>query len=67
MARINFDEVGFRVKKYFKDPDTGKRRQETRRFYQTLNPFNKNSDGSVKNHDQIMTELNEECKKWLGA
>jgi hypothetical protein len=45
--------------------ENGKRKQETKTFFQTMNPFNKNPDGSLKDYDQIMKEIHEERDKWL--
>jgi hypothetical protein len=47
--------------------ENGKKRQETRTFMQTLNPYNKNADGSLKSRGQIYAELIAERKAWLDA
>lgn len=44
----------------------GKRRTRRKKFYQTLNPFNKNADGSVKTREQIHSELKREVEQWKG-
>lgn len=62
--RVTFDEVAVKATRYYKDP-SGKRRQETKRFFQTVNPFNRNADGSVKTREQIQKEVQEECSAWL--
>lgn len=62
--KLTFDEVGFKSTRKYKDTN-GKVRQETRHFYQTLNPFNKNVDGTMKTREQIMTELLLERDAWL--
>jgi hypothetical protein len=64
MAVYRFEEVTVIARKWWKDTD-GKRRQRTRRFSQTLNPFNQDADGSPKTRDQIMAELVAERKAWL--
>jgi hypothetical protein len=43
----------------------GRRRQKTEKFYQTVNPFNKNKDGSLKTREQIYKEVCQERDKWL--
>jgi hypothetical protein len=62
--RINFQEVSITATRKWKTPD-GKRRQETKKFYQTINPFNKNPDGSVKTRREIEDELVLRRNEWL--
>lgn len=64
MTRINFEEVSVKATKKWIDKN-GKRRQKTKRFYQTVNPFNTNPDGMVKTRDQIQREIIERRDKWL--
>lgn len=64
MSRISFDEVSVRGTRRWKDAD-GKRHQQTRKFYQTINPFNKNADGSLKTREQIQHEISVQCAAWL--
>jgi len=52
-----------RVKKYI--CDDGKKRQVTRVFSQTINPFNKNKDGTQKTSHQIMDEIEKEADLWM--
>lgn len=61
--RITFDEVAVKATKRWKE--NGKSRQETRKFWQTVNPFNKNDDGSIKTREQIMTEIVAQRDAWL--
>lgn len=61
--RINFEEVSIKATK--KWVDNGKKRQETKTFSQTINPFNKDKDGTVKTRAQIMSEISLERKLWL--
>ena len=42
----------------------GKRKVETKTFTQTLNPFNRNSDGSIKSGKDIARELNNVAAIW---
>lgn len=58
-----FQEVGLGGKKRFKCA-CGKRVVRSRRFYQTLNPYNKNKDGSVKTQGQIMSECSAQFVAW---
>ena len=43
----------------------GKRATRSKTFYQTLNPWNKNEDGTVKDHGDIFHELKMEADEWL--
>ena len=65
MARFRFDEVCIRATRVRKDAETGKRRQESRKFWQTINPFNRMPDGRVKTRDDILDELRAERDAWL--
>jgi hypothetical protein len=43
----------------------GKTAERSQTFQQTINPFNKNSDGAVKTRDDIWTEISAEARAWL--
>ncbi len=62
--RVTFDKVSIKGTKYWKD-ENGKRHQKTKEFYQTINPFNKNPDGTVKTRQQIRSEIVAERNAWL--
>lgn len=64
MTNYIFTEISTKRTKRWKDKD-GKKRQVTKKFYQTLNPFNKNKNGSVKNESEIWKEINEEADSWM--
>lgn len=53
-----YDEVSVKGIKRWKDKD-GKQRQETRKFFQTISPFN------PKTRDEIMKEILKERQEWL--
>lgn len=61
--KVTFDEVAVKATKRWKED--GKTRTKTRKFYQTMNPYNKNADGTVKTRDQIMAEITAECDAWV--
>lgn len=61
-----FPVVSIRAAKRFVDA-SGKKRVRTRRFEQTLNPFNKTESGEVKTREIIMRELAAERNAWLAA
>jgi len=61
--KIYFEVVA--IKGTMRWTENGKRRQKTREFSQTINPFNKNADGSIKDRSQIMWELIAQRSDWL--
>ena len=63
--RVTFDEVKLKGVRRWKEPETGKPRQQTRVFMQTVNPFNKLPDGTMKDRQTIMAELIAERADWL--
>lgn len=64
-TRLQFQQVSIKGVRKFKDPVTGKPRQQTRTFMQTVNPFNRDENGVVKSSVHIMRELEAERKAWL--
>lgn len=67
MQTVNFEVVQMSVQKKFPCTHCGKKRQRTRTFSQTLNPWNKTDAGHVKDRVQIMHENRENAKEWLTA
>ena len=63
--RITFDEVS--VKRTFRwiDPATGRARQETKKFFQTVSPFNRTASGEIKSREQIRFEITREADLWM--
>ena len=64
MRRVTFEKVLVKSTKYWKD-EHGKPRQKTKEFFQTVNPFNKNADGTVKSREEIRGEIVAERNAWL--
>ena len=62
--KVFFEEVSVKATRKWIDCN-GKKRQETKKFYQTINPFNKNTDGTVKNYTQIMEEICAKGNEWM--
>ena len=62
--RLNFKEISVSATKKYKD-ENGKTKQVTRKFFQTLNPFNKLDDGTVKDEATIRAEIDAQRKAWL--
>ena len=61
--RIVFQEVSLRA--VFRWKEDGRPRQCTKKFYQTISPFNTDGQGKPKDRDQIMRELTRERDAWL--
>lgn len=61
--KIAFDVVSVRATRIWREH--GRRRQQTREFTQTVNPFNRDEDDNVKTRQQILVEVNAERAAWL--
>ncbi len=61
---MTFIEMGFKTSKSGVCPKCGKRATRANHFYQTLNPFNKNADGTLKSSAEIIAEEREKSKVW---
>lgn len=59
-----FEKISIKRTKHYVD-SSGKKRRKTVEFYQTLNPFNKNKDGSLKTREDIMEAITAEAETWL--
>lgn len=62
--RVHFEEVWIMAERTVID-ETGKKRKQKKKFYQTLNPFNVRANGAVKSRDFIILELREQASKWI--
>lgn len=63
---INLQEVALRGVKSVKCAgNCGRTLKRQRKFWQTLNPFNKTACGQVKSAAEIRAELENERKAWL--
>lgn len=45
-------------------PVCGKRTQRQQRFTHTVNPFNRNEDGTVRTRDEVLAAVNVEAEAW---
>lgn len=45
-------------------PACGKRTKRTQTFQQTLNPYNRNSNGEMKTVREILLELEQQANEW---
>ena len=62
--RVTFEEVSYHARKSKKCPVCGKTCTLSKKFFQTLNPFNKNTDGTVKTKSDIYKELTIKIVEW---
>lgn len=63
---ITFREVAIRGSKSVKcSHGCGRTLRRQRKFWQTLNPFNKNKSGEVKTPVEIQIELRNERDTWI--
>lgn len=65
--RIDFSEVSLYGEKTVKCTVCGKRLTRQKKFWQTLNPFNRRPDGLPKTRDDILNELRQELEAWRQA
>jgi hypothetical protein len=59
-----YDPVRRAASKSLPCPVCGKKLRRTRTFQMTVNPFNKNPDGTVRTIPQIWEALGEQVKAW---
>jgi hypothetical protein len=65
MATVTFNEVTIHGMKSVKCVrGCGRTLKRSRRFWQTLSPFNKNASGQLKGRDEIFDELKAERNTW---
>lgn len=62
--RFKFTRTSFRATRHGKCPTCGKRVTRSRTFEQTVNPFNKNEDGSVKTWAEVSADVRREAAAW---
>ena len=63
-TRLVFNKVSLTFTKTGKCYICGMKTTRTKVFFQTLNPFNTNEDGSVKTVQQIKDELRIQGNEW---
>lgn len=64
MTTYRYDSITARGFKRGQCAVCGKGAERSREFSQTLNPFNRNPDGSVKTALEIRREVNAAAKAW---
>ena len=62
--RVTFEEVSIRAKKQCKCTGCGKRLTRSKKFWQTLSPFNTKAAGVPKEAADIRKELMREVELW---
>ena len=65
IIRRTFEEVKYTPTKTGNCSVCGKPCTRTKKFFQTLNPFNKTADGFIKSREDIYKELSVQVKEWL--
>lgn len=63
MTRVVFEEVSFTARRAFKCKKCGRRCKRTRKFWQTLNPFNVDKKTKLpKTRGEIMAEIQKQVR-----
>lgn len=64
MTSVTFNFFGYKKTRKGKCAVCGKRMQETRDFKQSLNPYNRNADGTQKSVADILRQEQEKYDAW---
>lgn len=64
MTTIKFDRVRRTGYKTVKCSGCGKKLQRQKTVERTINPFNKNTDGSIKTRGEIQRDNDNELEEW---
>lgn len=64
MSEHRFQPVRVYAKKSGTCPICGKRVVRSMRFEHTVNPFNRNGDGTVRTYDEVRAAVNAEAAAW---
>lgn len=59
-----YDRLKAQAQRKVTCPGCGKSRVIRRTFYQTVNPFNRNDDGTVKTYLQVQNSVRQEAADW---
>jgi hypothetical protein len=63
--RLRFDVVAIRCQKSGRCPVCGRSVTRSKRFEQTVNPWNRNADGTVKTVAEVRADVRREADAWL--
>lgn len=64
MTTYRFEEIKLSGSKKVPCDECGKQVSRTRTFTQTVNPLNKNDDGTMKTARQVSASVREEVRAW---
>lgn len=67
MVRVSFDKISLSASKSCKCIGCGKRLSRQKTEYETVNPFNVNSDGTMKARDEVRRSVQQKLAKWREA
>jgi hypothetical protein len=62
---MNFNSVFLTKQKSGKCSKCGKTIVKQKKFEHTVNPFNKNEDGTVKSYSQVFKDVVKESNEWI--
>lgn len=65
MTTYRFQEIKTSRRRSGKCPGCGKSVTRSKTFEHTVNPFNRNADGSVKSAAEVRADVNREADEWL--
>lgn len=63
--QYQFQEIRERAEKAGKCPGCGKVTRRSKAFSQTVNPFNRNTDGDVKTPTEVRADVSAEAAEWV--
>ena len=62
MTIINFEQIKYKATR--KEIINGKKVVRSKTFTQTVNPFNKNEDGTIKTRNEVYQSVKQEALEW---
>ena len=65
MTTYNFQEVSVIAEKSGKCPKCGKTYTRKKKIWNTINPWNRNADGSIKTWDEVYENVLKDREEWL--
>ncbi len=64
MPRYTFAEVAIKPSKTGICPGCGKKASRSKKFFQTLNPFNRRVNGTPNSRAEILGEIEAQAREW---
>lgn len=65
MTTYKYEQIGHKERRAGLCPKCGRRVVRVRSFIHTLNPFNRNLDGTIKNRTQVLDGAKAEAAAWV--